>query len=366
MTLKTCDFDYELPPGLIAQQPLAERDASRMMVVHRETGTIEHMRFLDLPGLLRRGDLLVLNDTRVIPARLFGERAGTGGKVELLLVERTGGERPTNPNIEGWTALLRAGWKPREGVRMSLADGRIEGVITGVGKEGKVAVTLSAGQPLMEVLEERGSTPLPPYIKRHGAWSMGHGGGSGRQEAEDRQRYQTIYAQTPGAVAAPTAGLHFTERIFVELDAAGVKRTAVTLHVGPGTFRPVKSESVAEHVMDGEWYRVGEDAARAVNATRSRNGRVVAVGSTSTRTLEAVAREDGTIAPGDGRSSLFIYPPFRFRAVDVMLTNFHLPRSTLLMMVSAFAGIELVRRAYLTAVEDGYRFYSYGDCMLIL
>jgi len=374
MPLKTSDFDYELPPELIAQQPLPERDASRMMIVHRHAGTVEHGRFSDLPGLLKAGDLLVLNDTRVIPARLFGIRKGTGGKVELLLVEReergqgsgfgvqerggTRGEHPTSKE-ETWIALCRAGWKPREGIRLELADGRIDGVIVGVGEEGEVTVELSAEGALMDVLDEHGFTPLPPYIRRERATVEGRGG-------EDRERYQTVYAREPGAVAAPTAGLHFTDDVFERLAARGVGKTTVTLHVGPGTFRPVKTETVAEHTMEEERYSVSDEAARAINATMLHGGRLVAVGSTCARTLESVIGSDGRIAAGRGRSSLFIHPPYDFCVVDVMLTNFHLPKSTLIMMVSAFAGVELVRHAYEEAVRQKYRFYSYGDCMLIL
>ncbi|MFC1462919.1 tRNA preQ1(34) S-adenosylmethionine ribosyltransferase-isomerase QueA [Verrucomicrobiota bacterium] len=359
MTLKTSDFDYDLPPELIAQQPLAERDASRMMVVHRQTGAIDHRRFSDLPDLLTAGDLLVLNDTRVIPARLFGTRKGTGGKVELLLVERVGGEQRPTSNEEEWTALCRAGWKPKEGIRLSLADGQIDGVITAVGEEGKVTIVLSSDEPLTEVIEKHGVTPLPPYIRRQGSGSRGQG-------AEDCVRYQTIYAAEPGAVAAPTAGLHFTDDMFEKLAALEVRKTTITLHVGPGTFRPVKTETVTEHKMEEERYWVDERAADAINAARSKGNRIVAVGSTSVRTLETVVSEKGMILPGCGRSSLFIHPPFSFRAVDVMLTNFHLPKSTLVMMVSAFAGTDLVRHAYNEAAREKYRFYSYGDCMLIL
>ena len=352
MDLKTADFDYELPPELIAQHPLPERDASRMMVVSRETGVIEHKRFLDLPDCLSPGDLLVLNDTRVIPARLFGQRKGTGGKVELLLVERVGEGKE-------WIALCRAGWKPKEGIRLLLAEGRIEGLVTGVGEEGEITVELSVDGFLTDVLEKCGCVPLPPYIKREGQRVEGRGG-------EDRERYQTIYADAAGAVAAPTAGLHFTEETFRRLAARGVNRTALTLHVGPGTFRPVKTESVAEHRMGEERYLVGEETAREINAAREQGSRVVAVGSTSVRTLETIVSNVGTAKPGSGRSSLFIYPPFEFKVVDAMLTNFHLPRSTLIMMVSAFGGAELIRHAYEEAVKEKYRFYSYGDCMLIV
>ena len=369
MALKTSDFDYELPPELIAQEPLPERDASRMMVIDRQSESIEHRLFSDLPEMLNTGDLLVLNDTRVIPARLFGTRKGTGGKAELLLVEEVGGsdqssvisDQLSDAKGSTWTALLRSGWKPREGIRLLLADGRIEGVIRSVGEEGKVTVELSAEKPLMEALDERGYTPLPPYIKRHQPSTINH-----EPFPEDRRRYQTIYAAVPGAVAAPTAGLHFTDEIFSRLAARGVRKATITLHVGPGTFRPVKTESVEEHSMEEERYRVDDETARAINTARNEGGRIVGVGSTSVRTLETVVSEDGAVAAGHGRSSLFIFPPFEFRAVDVMLTNFHLPKSTLIMMVSAFTGIDFLRRAYEEAVREKYRFYSYGDCMLIL
>lgn len=362
--MKTSDFDYELPPELIAQEPLRERTASRMLVVHRASGRLEHRHSADLPEYLSAGDCLVLNDTKVIPARIYGQRSDTGGKVELLLVEQC----PLPPrsvsqggvlNEEVWECLVKAGWKAREGLRMDLADGQLRGKILKIGDYGKVTIQMSSLRPVLDVLEDAGVPPLPPYIKRGGKFEMGGWG-------EDRDRYQTVYARTPGAVAAPTAGLHFTDELLSELKANGVDRSRVTLHVGPGTFKPVKSDRVEDHHMEAERYCVGDAAVEAVNRTRASGGRIVAVGSTVVRTVETVAADDGEISAEEGRSSLYIYPPYRFKAVDVMLTNFHLPKSTLLMMVCAFGGQEQIMNAYHDAIAQQYRFYSYGDCMLIL
>ncbi len=346
--MKTSDFFFDLPPELIAQEPLAERSASRMLVLDRETGGIEHRHVTDLPGYLRAGDLLVVNDTRVVPARVFGRRHDTGGRVELLLLE-TGGDAV-------WESYYRASRPPRAGLLLELGEGAIRGEVLEVLPGGRVRVRLQADGPLLDVLEEHGVPPLPPYIKR----SAGD-----PRTARDRLRYQTVYASRPGAVAAPTAGLHFTPELFARLEEQGVRRAVVTLHVGPGTFKPVSCDDVRDHVMEDERYELDAETAAAVDAARARGGRVVAVGSTTVRTLETVAREHGGVVADEGRSDLFIYPPFEFRVVDVMLTNFHLPRSTLIMMVCALAGRERVLAAYEEAVRMRYRFYSYGDCMLI-
>jgi S-adenosylmethionine:tRNA ribosyltransferase-isomerase len=348
--VKTSDFDFELPPALIAQHPPAARDAARMLVLRRASAVTEHARVTDLPGLLSPGDLLVANDTRVLPARLFGERAGTGGRAEVLLLE---------PLEDGdWTAFLRAGGRPRAGDELVLAGGEMRATVVAA-EPGRVRLRLRCERPLDEVLEAHGVPPLPPYIRRPR--------GVTPATAEDRARYQTVFARAPGAVAAPTAGLHFTPELLSACRARGIGWATITLHVGPGTFRPVRAEDPTRHAMESERFEVGADAARRIAEARAAGGRVVAVGSTVVRTLESVARAGGDAAEArTGRTDLFIRPPFEFRAVGAMLTNFHLPRSTLLMMVCALAGRDFVLDAYREAVRMGYRFYSYGDCMLIL
>lgn len=360
--MKTSDFDYHLPRELIAQEPVPVRSASRMMVVHRDTGGLEHGMFTDLPDYLESGDLLVLNKTRVFPARIFGKRTDTGGKVELLLVEEI---TESNQSVM-WNCFLKARSRPPVGTGLSLANGRIEAKVLAVHGE-RVVLELAGEAPLFDILEEEGVPPVPPYIKRDYRSKLETGNSKLDVSVEmDRERYQTVYAQDTGSVAAPTAGLHFTEDIFNRLDNDGIRCVEIVLHVGPGTFRPVSADDVEEHEMEAERYEVTPAAADAVNTTRKNGGRVIAVGSTTVRTLETAAQADGMVAPGQGRSTLFIYPPYDFRAVDVMLTNFHLPRSTLLMMVSALAGRELILDAYREARKEKYRFYSYGDCMLII
>lgn len=350
--MQVADFDYELPEALIAQQPLPERTASRMLVLDRAGDRLIHTGVRELGRFLNAGDLLILNNTRVVPARIWGERTDTGGEVEVLLLDPL-------PSPGDWTAMYKASHRPRAGLAVALAGGRIHATVLSDHGGGRVDLRLVSEDPLMQVLQEEGVAPLPPYIRRE------HGGDSG-QIASDKSRYQTVYAAEPGAIAAPTAGLHLSEALLSELAGAGIDHAFVTLHVGPGTFLPVKAEQVHEHVMEAERYVVPEATAAAVRAVRQRGGRVVAVGSTSVRTLESVAGEDGTLTPGAGRSALYIYPPYRFRVVDAMLTNFHLPRSTLLMMIAALAGRERVLAAYREAVAQRYRFYSYGDCMLIV
>jgi S-adenosylmethionine:tRNA ribosyltransferase-isomerase len=353
--MQTSDFFYHLPPELIAQHPLPDRAQARMMVIRRATGAFEHRRVADLPAFLHPGDLLVVNDTRVIPARLYGHKIATGGRVEILLIEETA------PGV--WEALLRAR-HTKPGARLELADSQIQAEVLVVKDEGRVTLQLRHERPLLDILETDGVPPLPPYIKRARSDAPGR--------AADRERYQTVYARNPGAVAAPTAGLHFTESLLMTLERQGVRRAAVTLHVGPGTFKPVTVAAVEQHRMDAERYTVPEVTARLIRATRAAQGRIVAVGSTVVRTLETVAAdhdsvaEHGMVTASQGRSELFIYPPYRFRVVDALLTNFHLPSSSLLMMVSALAGRELILRAYAEAIRERYRFYSYGDCMLIL
>ncbi len=351
----TSDFDFDLPDDRIAQEP-APRGESRLLVLDAPPGAeSRHRRITDLPELLHPGDLLVVNDTRVIPARLFGRRliprvggaeggeAEEGGRVELLLVEPTG-EAPHE-----WTALARPGKKARPGTRLRFGE-ELEGEVVARLGDGRHRVRFS--EEVEPHLDRLGHVPLPPYIKRE-------------DRAEDRERYQTVFAARPGAVAAPTAGLHFTPELLGRLAERGVEVARVTLHVGVGTFKPVTAALVHEHVMDEERFEVPEATAAAVAETRRRGGRIVAVGTTTVRTLESAAEEDGSVTAGAGRTGLFIYPGYRFRVVDVLLTNFHLPRSTLLMMVSAFAGRERVLAAYREAVEAGYRFYSYGDAMLL-
>lgn len=340
----TADFDFELPPEAIAQHA-APRGESRLLVLDRE-GPERHRRTRDLPALLRPGDLLVLNDTRVIPARLFGRRrissGEAGGRIELLLVERTGAQE--------WDALARPGRKARPGTVLTFATGLTAEVID-KREDGRHRIRFS--EPVEGHLDRLGHIPLPPYIQRE-------------DESADRERYQTVYARHPGAIAAPTAGLHFSAEILEEVRRAGIGIVEVTLHVGIGTFKPVSAEKVEEHRMDSERYEIGEEAAAAIREARARGGRVVAVGTTVVRTLESAAKlGDGEVRPGSGATELFITPGYEFRAVDVLLTNFHLPRSTLLMLVSAFAGRERVLATYAEAVREGYRFYSYGDAMLV-
>ena len=348
--MKTADFDFELPPELIAQHPAQRREQARMLVVRRREGTLEHRHFFDLPQYLNQGDLLVVNNTRVIPARVFGKKPVTGGKVEILLLEEI---RPGT-----WDILLHASRRPKVGALLTLGEGQAVAVLLSDGAKGRATIKIECARPWLEVLEEIGIPPLPPYIARKQETAA--------QLAEDRSRYQTVYAREPGAVAAPTAGLHFTDEIFQTLEKQGVRKTEVTLHVGLGTFRPVDAENVEEHRMEPERYTIPEETAKRIEETKKAGGRVVAVGSTSVRTLETAVAEHGRVIPCSGRSSLFIYPPYPFKVVDAMLTNFHLPKSTLIMMICALAGRDLILRAYEEAVKEKYRFYSYGDCMLIL
>lgn len=356
----TSELDYFLPPERIAQEPLAERGASRMMVLHRDSGAWEHREVADLPACLRPGDLLILNDTRVFPARILGVWSDTGGAVELLLLEPSGDTRTprTDAHAETWICLCGSGRRVRPGLTATLAGGGIAAEFLGVLGEGRVEARLVSSEPLADVLDRRGLVPVPPYIHRDA---------NDARAGLDRERYQTVFARERGAVAAPTAGLHFTAGMLESLRKQGVEHAFLTLHVGPGTFKPVQTEILEEHRMDPERYEVPAPTAAAVNACRSRGGRIVAVGSTSVRTLETVAAaHDGAIVACAGRTALFIRPPCAFRAVDAMLTNFHLPRSTLLAMVAAFAGQDLILRAYHEAVVQRYRFFSYGDCMLIV
>jgi S-adenosylmethionine:tRNA ribosyltransferase-isomerase len=343
--VRLSDFDYDLPPEAIAQEPLPERDASRLLVLDQSTGAVEHRGFRDLPSFLTPDDLLVLNRSRVIPARLRGRRAG-GGAAEVLLVRRH--------TDELWDALLRPGRRLRAGDTVEVSPDLAVAVEPGSSPDGTRRVRLLAsGGGASAALERHGHIPLPPYIRRDDALA-------------DRERYQTVYARESGSVAAPTAGLHFTPRVFADLDARGIGRAEIVLHVGPGTFRPVQVEDVSAHTVDPEPWVIPEETAAAVERTRARGGRVVAAGTTTTRVLESRAAEAGRVVSGAGETSLVIVPGHRFRAVDALLTNFHLPRSSLLLLVSAFAGRERVLAAYAEAIARGYRFYSYGDAMLVI
>ena len=357
--MKTEDFNYFLPGELIAQTPPPERAASRMMALGRAAQSIAHRAVSDIADYLRPGDLLVMNDTKVFNARAFGHWADSPGRVEVLFVE------PDTDlgiwefgNLEIWKALCKSSRPIRIGMVMMLADDKIRATAVVKNDDGSVSLALECEGGFYEILDEHGAVPVPPYIHRKG--------GATRLAEFDKSRYQTVYARETGAVAAPTAGLHFTQELLDRIKERGVGEVFVTLHVGPGTFRPVKSEDVEGHTMDSERYEIPQATADAIAETKARGGRVVAVGSTSARTLETCADGNGLVRAGTGRSALFIHPPYNFKTVDMMLTNFHLPCSTLLMMVSAFAGREFILRAYAEAVAQRYRFFSYGDCMLIV
>lgn len=337
--MKRTDFTYELPPELIAQMPLAQRSASRLLCFDKTSGALSDQNFRDLPGLLEPGDLLVFNNTEVIPARLFGKKA-SGGRVEIL-VERLLNQREC-------LAQVRASKSPKAGGFLILEDGNELRVL---GRENSFYHLQAVSGDLMDMLKDMGHMPLPPYITREDTDS-------------DRRRYQTVFAETPGAVAAPTAGLHFDQALLDQLKERGVESTTVTLHVGAGTFQPVRADNIEDHHMHAEWLNVPSTACDAIAATRARGGRVIAVGTTAVRSLETAA-QGGELVPFSGDSRIFIYPPYEFRVVDAMITNFHLPESTLLMLVSAFAGQENTLAAYRHAVDQAYRFFSYGDAMLI-
>lgn len=355
------DFDFELPPELIAQEPPAERGSSRLLFLERQTGGLTHSRIAALPELLSPGDLVVVNNTQVFPARLLGRRVPSGGQVECLLLRRI--ERPEEDSGAGecWEALMHPGQKLKSGAQVvfegagSSAGLRLRGEVLERRYFGRRTIRLQAdgGASVDAIVDAIGHVPLPPYIKRD-------------DRGDDRDRYQTVFARSRGSVAAPTAGLHFTPGLTSALAARGVEMAQITLHVGYGTFQPVRVERVEEHRLDAEWYEIDPVAASAINGALDAGRRVIAVGTTTTRTLEAAARATGRVAPGGGQTDLFIYPGFEFRAVRGLLTNFHLPQSSLLMLVAAFAGRERVLDVYRAAVEQRYRFYSYGDAMLIL
>lgn len=340
--LKKSDFYFELPEELIAQDPLEDRAASRLLVLHKETGEVEHHVFRDILHCLVPGDCLVLNNTKVIPARLLGIKEETKAAVEVLLLKRK--------EKDVWETLVRPGKKMRPGARLSFGNGLLKAEVLEVVEEGNRLIRFFYDGIFEEVLDQLGEMPLPPYITH---------------KLQDKNRYQTVYAKYEGSAAAPTAGLHFTEELLRKIAAMGVDIAYVTLHVGLGTFRPVKEENVLEHHMHSEYYEISQEAAARINAAKERGGRVVCVGTTSARTLESAADENGRLTAGSGNTEIFIYPGYRFKILDCLLTNFHLPESTLIMLVSALAGREHVLEAYREAVRERYRFFSFGDAMFI-
>ena len=339
--MKKSDFYFDLPEELIAQTPLKQRDQSRLMLLDKTSGEISHRHFYELPELLREGDCLVLNDSRVLPARLLGARK-SGGSVELVLLRDLGEGR--------WECLSRPGRKTKPGVELEFGEGELTATVERVTEGGNRIVQFHYEGIFLEVLERLGKMPLPPYIK---------------EELQDAERYQTVYSRELGSAAAPTAGLHFTQELLDTIRQKGVNIATVTLHVGLGTFRPVKEDEIEDHDMHAEFCMIPEETARLVNETKRRGGRVIAVGTTSCRTLESFAAEDGTLHTCADWTSIFIYPGYRFRCIDALVTNFHLPESTLIMLVSALAGRENVLNAYRCAVEERYRFFSFGDAMFI-
>ena len=341
--MKTSDFYYDLPEELIAQDPLEDRTASRLLVLDRQTGTVEHKVFSDVIDYLNKGDCLVINNTRVIPARLIGEKEGTGGKVEVLLLKRRANDV--------WETLVKPGKKLKPGARVIFGDGRLKAEILEIAEEGNRLVRFYYEGIFEEILDSLGEMPLPPYITH---------------KLEDKEMYQTVYAKFDGSAAAPTAGLHFTKELLNKIEEKGIKIASITLHVGLGTFRPVKVDDVNNHHMHTEWYEVNAEAAEIINETKRNGGRVICVGTTSCRTIESVADDNGYMKAKTGETDIFIYPGYKFKIMDGLITNFHLPESTLVMLVSAFAGKENVLAAYETAVKERYRFFSFGDAMILI
>lgn len=337
------DFDFDLPQEQIAQDPLENRSDSRLMVLHRENGEIEHKIFRDITGYLKKGDCLVINNTKVLPARLIGVKEETGAKIELLLLKRR--------ENDIWETLVKPGRKAKKGAKISFGDGLLTGEIIEEVEEGNRLVQFSYEGIFEEILDKLGQMPLPPYITH---------------QLKDKNRYQTVYAKEEGSAAAPTAGLHFTKELLQQIEDMGVTIAHVTLHVGLGTFRPVKVENVLDHHMHSEFYHIEEEEAKKINDTKRNGGRVIAVGTTSTRTLESATDDNGILQPKSGDTDIFIYPGYKFKMIDGLITNFHLPQSTLLMLVSAFAGREHVLAAYEAAVKEGYRFFSFGDAMFLI
>lgn len=342
--MKKSDFYFDLPENLIAQYPIEQRDQSRMLVMDRETGELSHKRFHDLIDYLKEGDCLVMNNSRVIPARLMGQAEGRTTPIEVVLL--------TDHGDGVWECLTRPGKKTREGVKLSFGDGLLTGVVESVNPaDGNRMIRFQYEGVFLALLDKLGTMPLPPYIK---------------EKLSDPERYQTVYSKTPGSAAAPTAGLHFTPELLEKIRAKGVKTAFVTLHVGLGTFRPVKEEEITDHIMHAEFYTMDEETAQIINETRKAGHDVFAVGTTACRTLETIAEPDGTVSAKSGWTDIFIYPGYTFKCVDHLITNFHLPESTLMMLISAFAGRERVLDMYKTAVENEYRFFSFGDSTLFL
>ena len=341
-TMNVKDFYFDLPQELIAQDPLEDRSASRLLGLDKETGEMEHRVFKDILSYLRAGDCLVINDTKVIPARLFGEREGTQAKIEVLLLKRR--------ENDIWETLVKPGKKARPGTVISFGGGILKGTVLDVVDEGNRPIQFEYEGIFEEILDQLGQMPLPPYITH---------------QLKDKNRYQTVYAKHDGSAAAPTAGLHFTKELLKQIEEMGVKIAHVTLHVGLGTFRPVKVENILDHHMHSEFYIVEESEAEKINSTRREGGRVICVGTTSCRTIESASSEDGVVKAGSGWTDIFIYPGYKFKALDCLITNFHLPESTLVMLVSALAGREHVLAAYGEAVKERYRFFSFGDAMFI-
>lgn len=340
--MKKSDFYYDLPEELIAQDPLSVRSESRLMVLDRESGEVEHKIFTDICDYIKPGDCLVLNDTKVIPARLMGQKKDTGAAVEILLLKRL--------SDTDWECLVKPGKKCRVGAVITFGDGSLEGEIIDVVLEGNRIIRFSFEGVFEEILDKLGTMPLPPYITH---------------KLQDRDRYQTVYAKNTGSAAAPTAGLHFTKELLKKIEDSGVKIAFVTLHVGLGTFRPVKEDDILNHQMHSEYYEINQDAANKINETKANGGSVICVGTTSVRTVESAAADDGYLKPCGGDTQIFIYPGYRFKVVDKLITNFHLPESTLIMLVSALSSREKVLSAYEKAVEERYRFFSFGDAMLV-
>lgn len=342
--MNVSDFDYELPEELIAQRPCDKRDESRLLVVDRKTGELHHEHFYDIAKYLGPNDCLVLNDSKVLPARLFGTKEKTGAKIEFLLTKRLDGDR--------WETMVRPGKRLKPGDRVSFADDFAADIIDN-GEDGTRIVEFDYDGIFMERLEQIGAMPLPPYIERQAA-------------DEDKERYQTVYAHEDGSVAAPTAGLHFTEDLLKKIEEGGSKLAYVTLHVGIGTFRPVKADKVEDHHMHFEEYEISEEAARTINETKEKGGRIISVGTTSTRTCESAADEKGFVKSGCGSTDIFIYPGYEFKVIDSLITNFHLPKSTLMMLISALYDREEILKVYQEAIKERYRFFSYGDAMFIM
>ncbi|MBQ8924604.1 MAG: tRNA preQ1(34) S-adenosylmethionine ribosyltransferase-isomerase QueA [Lachnospiraceae bacterium] len=341
--MKLSDFYYDLPEELIAQDPLLKRSDSKLMVINRETKSIEHKHFTDVIGYLNQGDCLVINDTKVIPARLIGVKEDTGASIEVLLLKRK--------DDKTWETLVKPGKKAKVGARISFGDGRLIGEVVDIVDEGNRLISFEYDGIFEEVLDELGQMPLPPYITH---------------KLEDKNRYQTVYAKHDGSAAAPTAGLHFTNELLDEIEKKGIRIARVTLHVGLGTFRPVKVDNITDHHMHSEFYVIDEEAASIINDTKANGGKIVSVGTTSTRTLETAADDTGKVKACSGWTDIFIYPGYKFKCVDRLITNFHLPESTLLMLVSALYDREKILEAYQLAVQEHYRFFSFGDAMIIL